>query len=373
MSKRALIVGAGLGGLSAAHALAQVGWKIQIFEKAPALSDIGAGIQLSPNATRVLRHIGLLDRVQAAAFEPRAATLREGMGGHVLMYAPLKGLCSRLYGAPYLHIHRPNLHAILAHGLEINLGQDAHSHTGHGLNLSTGQHICGDLIVGADGLRSRLQTQINGPQSPRFTGQVAWRGMVEATPDLQRLIPPDATVWVGQGQHMVTYYLRADLINFVGVTEQETWREEGWNLPGDVAKLRAIFAQWAPAIQGLLEACQSVRRWALFDRRPLPRWTDRAVALLGDAAHPTLPFLAQGAALAMEDAAALAKFAPDLHAYEQARKPRTSALQARARSNAALYHQARWIDRAKLKIAPMALRGPQAHALFWHIFNGGRF
>ena len=386
MSKQALIVGAGLGGLTAAHALQKFGWETQIFEQAAEFSEVGAGIQLSPNATRILRKLGLLYKIRAASFEPTAASIRDGLKGTPLMHAPLKGFCERVYGAPYLHLYRPDLHAILAEGLNVSLGQESLGITPAHLD-DQGQVIppslllnrfensadrlsCEDhLVVGADGLKSRLQAGLNGPENPRFTGQVAWRGLVQVTPELRRLIPADATVWAGPGQHVVTYYLRPNLLNFVAVTEQEDWQEEGWNLPGDPAELRSRFEGWHPAIGEVFAACQSVRRWALFDRPLLARWTDDQVALLGDAAHPTLPFLAQGAALAMEDAWALAKYAPDLKAYEGARKPRATKLQAWARSNAKLYHQTRSLDRLKLQISRLAFRGPQAHLLFWQIFS----
>lgn len=411
--KSALIVGAGIGGLTAAHALQQNGWHAQVFERAAAFDAIGAGIQLSPNATRVLARLGLLDQIRAQAFAPQAAVIRDGLSGKTQMYAPLKGFCERFYGAPYLHIYRPDLHAVLAQGLDISLKTAAigyesgavHFHrqrSGEGLNPTENQNprpvknqsrakdqsqakdqgpakgqspvaadfsVTADLIVAADGLRSTLQQQVNGPQPPRFTGQVAWRGLVSASSDLHNLIPKDATVWIGRGQHLVTYFLRPDLINFVAVTEQDDWREQGWNLPGPMSELQDRFQGWHPAIQTLLTACETSRRWALFDRPPLPRWVDGTVALLGDSAHPTLPFLAQGAALAIEDAWALARYAPNLTAYERTRKPRATALQTWARSNANLYHQTRQIDRLKMRLSRNLCRGPQAHALLWQIFR----
>ncbi len=357
MGKRAIIVGAGIGGLTAAHALAQAGWAPQVYEQAPAFEHLGAGIQLSPNATRILDRLGLLARVEAAAVEPEAATLRDGQRGTVLMRAPLKGWCRRLYGAPYLHIARPTLHALLAEGVTVRLGHRVEAYAPD------------QFTVAADGLHSTLQTQMNGPERPRFTGQVAWRGTVTVTADLKTQIPADACAWVGPGQHLVTYYLGPETLNFVGVTEQHGWHEEGWNLPGDLAELRGRFARWHPTVQGVLAAATEVRRWALFDRPPLTRWVAGQVALLGDAAHPTLPFLAQGAALAIEDAWALAETAPNLRAYERRRKPRATRLQAWARSNANLYHQRRWLDHFKLRVSRQGFRGPQAHALFWPIFR----
>lgn len=367
--KMALIVGAGLGGLVAAHALHQVGWQSRVLERAAAFGEVGAGIQLTPNATRVLARLGLLEAVRAAAFSPRAAVLRQGCSGRVLMAAPLQRFCARVYGAPYLHITRPRLHTILTQGLEIDLACPVKAYEADGICLADGQCITGDLIVGADGLRSTMQRQMNGPARPCFTGQVAWRSLVLATPDLRRRLPPDATVWTGIGQHLVTYFVDPDLLNVVAVTEHETWRQEGWDVPGDPRELRARFAAWHPDVQAALEGVQQVRRWALFDRKPLPRWVDGKTALLGDAAHPMLPFLAQGAAQAFEDAWVLACHASNLPAYETIRKPRTTKIQSWARSNAALYHQRRRLDRLKLQAARLAFRGPQAHILFWQIFR----
>ena len=373
MGKRAVIVGAGIGGLTAAQALRQRDWDVEIFEAAAAFSEIGAGIQLSPNATRVLHNLGLLDPIRTLAFEPQAATIRDGVTGRTLLYVPLASLCTRLYGTPYLHIHRPSLHAGLREGLEqqIHLNSPVLGYEGHRLSIEGSAAGTADLIVAADGVKSTMNRQMNGPESPRFTGQVAWRGLVPVTPALRKLFAPHATVWAGQGRHFVTYYLGPDLLNFVGVTEQNDWQEEGWNLPGDRNEFRDHFASFHTAIQALIEATESVQRWALFDRKPLDRWASGPVALLGDAAHPTLPFVAQGAALAMEDAWALAQYAPDLQAYERARQPRAARLQSLARANAKLYHSHRVIDRLKLRLSRGLLRGPQAHLLFWSIFNYG--
>ncbi len=357
MSKRAIIVGAGIGGLTAAHALAQAGWAPHVYEQAQTFENLGAGIQLSPNATRILDRLGLLAKIEAAAVEPEAATLRDGQRGTVLMRAPLKGFCRRVYGAPYLHISRPVLHALLAEGVRVRMGHRVEA------------YVADQFTVAADGLHSALQTQMNGPERPRFTGQVAWRGTVAADADLRARIPADACVWVGPGQHLVTYYPEPGTLNFVGVTEQKDWQGEGWNLPGNLAEMRARFARWHPSVQGVLASATDVRRWALFDRPALPRWIEGQVALLGDAAHPTLPFLAQGAALAIEDAWILAQTAPDLGTYERRRKSRATRLQAWARSNANLYHQRRWLDYVKLGVSRHVFRGPQAHALLWSIFR----
>ena len=357
MSKRAQIIGAGIGGLTAAHALQAKGWEAQIFERAEFFGEVGAGLQLSPNATGILKRIGLLDAVRAHAFEPEAATIRHGLDARILMYAPLKGFCTRVYGAPYLHIYRPALHEVLRQGLDIEL---AHPAT---------PDPKADMCVAAQGLHSSTTTQLNPEQPLGFTGQVAWRGLIHADAALKKSIPPHATVWAGPGQHLVTYYIAENSLNFVAVTEQDTWQDQGWDCLGEPAELIARFKNWHPKVKDVLAAASQVRRWALFDRAPLDRWVDQNTALLGDAAHPMLPFLAQGAAQAIEDAWALAAYAPDLKAYERIRKKRTARLQTWARSNARIYHQARVLDRFKLLISKAVFRGPQAHMLLWQIFS----
>ena len=354
MGKYAQIIGAGIGGLTAAHCLRAKGWKTEVFERTEAFGEVGAGLQLSPNATRILKRLGLLDAVADQAFEPEAACIRDGRTARTFMYAPLRGFCQRAYGAPYLHIYRPALHEILRQGLDINLGQ------------ATDPNDAADLCVVATGLRSATATQWNPAQPLRFTGQVAWRGVVEADATLKALIPPHATVWAGPGQHVVTYYIGGNRLNFVAVTEQDDWQEQGWDLPGDVQDLSARFAGWCPQLREMFAAANTVRRWALFDRPPLTTWARGNARLLGDAAHPMLPFLAQGAAQAMEDAWALAD---DTDGYGANRRRRTAGLQAWAKSNASLYHQSRWLDRLKLQASRTLFRGPQAHALFWKIFS----
>ena len=197
MGKDALIVGAGIGGLTAAHALGQAGWQTHIYEQAPAFAEIGAGIQLSPNATRILRRLGLLEAIRAQAFEPTHATIRDGIRGQTLMAAPLKGFCERIYGAPYLHVYRPDLHQVLRQGLDVHLGQPVLDYDRPGIEMpgyiawydSTSHLVLENgekpgfcnmdndpgmfLIVGADGLRSTLQARMNGPEAPSFTGQSA--------------------------------------------------------------------------------------------------------------------------------------------------------------------------------------------------------
>ncbi len=365
MTRHAAIVGAGIGGLSAALALSRAGYSVEIFEKAPALGEVGAGLQMSPNAMKALAWLGVSDAVIAAGFEPLAAVMRHHRTGAAYMNAPLAAACRRRYGAPYIHIHRADLHMILAKaakdsGAQIHLAAAVEGYQAGGteLQLVDGRVIKANIVIGADGVRSVIRNQMLGNDPPRFTGQVAWRGLAPAARLPKDLIAPDATVWVGPGRHFVTYCLRGgNLVNFVAVEERTDWRDDSWTQPGDRAELRAAFEEWAHPVTALLDAAEDVHLWALFDRPPLSLWSDGAACLLGDACHPTLPFMAQGAAMAIEDAVVLARcleVADPLVAfkrYEALRKPRTTSLQRRARSNADLFHRSGIIARAKLAAA----------------------
>jgi salicylate hydroxylase len=352
MSRYVQIVGAGIGGLSAAIALAQQGFEVAVFEQADVLTEAGAGLQLSPNAMKILNQFGLGSAIAAVSFEPENGTIRNGVSGKTYLQIPLKALCRSKYGAPYFNIHRADLQDALVGkardcGVVLNLGQTVVGFTDSGELLMDEVGRKSDIIVAADGIRSAIGGQMHPQIAPRFTGQVAWRGTVAATGLPRDLIPKDATVWVGKGRHIVTYFLRGgDLVNFVAVEERDNWQDPGWKHQGDPAELRAAFQGWNPAIETLLSAVDQTYLWALFDRPVLPFWFDGPAVLLGDACHPTLPFMAQGAAMAIEDAAVLAQCLADsrktvseaFRVYEKLRKLRTKMLQARARENAALFH-----------------------------------
>jgi salicylate hydroxylase len=348
------IAGAGLGGLFAATALAQSGCEVVVCERAPALGEAGAGIQISPNGARLLARIGVLGEVAREGFAPQAATLRRGRDGAVLLRLPLGAQAEARWGAPFLQIHRADLLATLeraarAAGAEIRLGAGVvgaatHAH-GAALTLDGGA-VEADVAIGADGLRSAVRDALFGARPPRFTGQAAWRGTVAADALPRDLVRPEATVWMGPGRHLVTYYVRAGaLVNFVAVEERDVWAAESWSAPGDIAEVRAAFAGWHPAATGVLAAAGTCLLWGLFDHPPLPAWSKGRVGLLGDACHPMLPFMAQGAVQAFEDGAALARLLPGaedveaaLRAYHSARFARASRVQAQARDNARLYH-----------------------------------
>ncbi|MEO1100248.1 MAG: FAD-dependent monooxygenase [Pseudomonadota bacterium] len=371
---KAIIAGGGIGGLTAALCLSRVGWQVEILEQAAEIGEIGAGLQMSPNAMKVFEALSIDQDLAKSGFEPDGIELRMGVSGMTLIRAPLGKTARARWGSPYLHIHRADLVSVLASALEarapgaVRLGQSVVSYdqdtTGVTAHLSTGEQARGDLLIGADGIHSAVRTTMLGPDNPTFTGNVAWRAVVP----VERLgadIPnPVAGAWMGRGRHAVTYLLRAGtLANFVGVVERDDWTKESWNEPGAHEDALADFAGWHPTITRLIEEADTLYRWALFDRPPLPKWTEGRVALLGDAAHPMLPFMAQGAAMAIEDSWALAaalansdRIETALDAYRAIRFKRASAVQAGSRANAKTFHQRSLAGRIKT-YGPMWLAG----------------
>ncbi|AGH42925.1 FAD-dependent monooxygenase [Paraglaciecola psychrophila] len=367
MSKKIVIAGAGIGGLCAALALAKHGFDVAIYEQSSHLGEVGAGLQLSPNAIHVLQALGIADKVKAKAFRPKSAVMRHYQTGKTYFTVPLADTATQKYGADYLHVHRADLHRTLLDACQsmevsIHLGQavESYQHDFQNLtiHLANGESLKAGVLIGADGIKSKVQACMLGQTSAEFTGQVAWRGVVEVKKLPYELIKPNANLWVGPGKHFVSYYLRGgDLVNFVAVQERTDWQKESWNEPGDINELRQTFDGWHPEVTKLLAATESCFLWALFDRQPLNQWTDSNVALLGDACHPMLPFLAQGAAMAIEDSYALAHcLASDtdthtaLQTYQNIRLPRSRDIQLNARKNAALYHMSSPIEEAKLAV-----------------------
>jgi len=349
------VVGAGIGGLAAALALAQRGARVTVFEAAPALGEVGAGVQVGPNSVAVLESLGLRDAAKAVASLPEAIELRDGLTGRRVARLPLGTACAARYGRPYWQFHRADLLGLLARGaaeagVALRVGaavaRVADTSDGLRLDLGNGRAAAAEVVIAADGVRSGLRRSVFGAGEPRFAGHVAWRGLVPAARLPPELFPPAACVSMGPGRHLVTYPLRGGTLwNFVAVEARAAWVAEGWTAPDDPEALRRAFAGWSPAVTTLLGAVEETFLWGLFDHAPLPAWVRGRVALLGDACHPMLPFLAQGAAMALEDAWVLAASlaaAPDLgaglRAYEDRRKPRATRVQRAAARNGRLYH-----------------------------------
>ena len=358
----ALIAGAGIAGTAAALGFVRAGWRADIFEQAPALGEVGAGLQLSPNACKVLDRLGVLPDIRARANAPEAAEMRDGLTGELIYRAPLGAAAEARWGGPYLHIHRADLLDVLAGaasqaGVGLELGRSA---TGAVSRPDGAALDLGDGMVRRGRCRDRRRRDpVCAAQGDRpgrgapLRGQVAWRGLVPVEA-LARSLAPTVTVWVGPGRHLVTYRVRGgQLINFVAVLERAEWAEEGWSVPGDPDALRAAYAGWTEPVAALLEAVEGCFLWGLFDRPEQVRWTRERVALIGDAAHPMLPFLAQGAAMGLEDGATLVRHLKGsedipaaLAAYEEERWPRVTRVLQRSRANGRLFHQPAGVARS---------------------------
>ncbi len=358
---RVVIAGGGIGGLSAALSLASKGIEVHALEQAAAFTEVGAGIQLSPNATRVLFSLGLEAALTRMAFTPVSGETRHAKTGRVLAEFPLGASVEARFGFPFLQIHRHDLIALLAEAVRAHrlitldtesrvAGFDARD--GGVRVLCAGKEVApADALIGADGVHSAVREALFGPESPRFTGNIAWRALVPATRLPAGLVHPKATVWWGAGRHFVHYYVRrGELVNCVCVVEKTGWEIESWSEHGEFKELKAEFAGWHRDIQTLIDAMDrdSLYKWALFDRPPMAAWGRGRVSLLGDACHPTLPFMAQGAAMAIEDGAVLARCLSEVRAgdevpaalerYSALRCARTAYIQRSSMRNGRLYH-----------------------------------
>jgi len=351
-----ILAGGGVGGLTAALALADRGIAVTVLEQTPVLAEVGAGVQLSPNATRLLFGLGLEGGLRCAAFAPQAAKVCDHATRTLLLHTPLGATGEARWGAPYLQIHRADLHSLLLDAakrrpqitIRLSAGLVAVSQSDHGVVASTAgsETVVGDVVIGCDGIHSTVRTIFWGVQTPRFTRQVAWRGLVPQDRLPTGLIAPDARVWTGPGRHFVHYPVRGGaLVNFVGVVEQAGWADDSWTAKGDPAALRAAFAGWPAPVADLVAQAETPWIYAIHDRPPLAQWSKGRISLLGDAAHPAPPFLAQGAGMAIEDAEALARFLSThanvkaaLLAYERERRGRTARVQAWSQRNARLFH-----------------------------------
>ena len=349
-----VVIGGGIGGLSAALQLLKAGLDVQVYEQAPRITEIGAGIQISPNASRLLHRLGLKPAMDAVGVRPRAVHQRRWDDGRTLQRAPVGSEVETTFGAPYYHFHRADLATLLAEALPTE-----RLHVGHKLvdlaqkgervtaRFENGVSVEADLLVGADGIHSRVRHLLFGPEKPRFTGCVAWRGLVPAERIKHLGIEVASHNWMGPDGHVVHYWVAGGrMMNVVCVAEHGDWTKESWTDRGEVADVLARYEGWHPTVRSLIGAFPETFVWALHDRAELPRWSDGRVTLLGDACHPMLPMMAQGAAQSIEDGAALASLLQAmpgdiggaLARYEAVRKPRATKLQQASAANRERFH-----------------------------------
>lgn len=351
-----IVVGAGLGGLTLSLSLLRAGFEVVVLEQAFHLGEVGAGIQISANGARVLHGLGLADELEKVVFRPERGEMRHWQTGKTLITRPLGDFSVERFGFPYYHLHRADLHGVLKAALRatepdavrLNAKVDSIEQDSTGVRAATtsGEVHTGDVLIGCDGIHSTIRQLLFGPDSSRFTGCIAWR----ATIPVERLpkdhVRPVASNWIGRGGHFVHYYLRRGaLVNCVGVQEGHEWSAESWSAEGDKADFLADFTDWHEDLQVLIRAAERCFRWGLFDRDPMPHWSLGRVTLLGDACHPMLPFMAQGAVMGLEDAHTLTRCLQEngdvevaLRRYEGLRRERTATVQRMARDNMGFFH-----------------------------------
>ena len=352
-----LIAGAGIGGLSAALALLRRGFAVDVYEQAAKLEEVGAGVQLSPNGTRALHAMGVLDALDRLSCAAEGKEVRHWKTGETWNLFDLGAEAIERYGFPYLTVWRPDLLETLAAAVRrqkpdaIHLGSRCVGFTRAGervsLLLEDGRQVTGDALVGADGVHSQIRRALFGAEEAKFSGMIAWRGVVPMATLPRHMARMVGTNWVGPGGHVVHYPLhRGELMNFVGIVERGDWYIESWSTQGSLEECAADFAGWHEDVHRLIRGAPSLHKWALLVREPMERWTVGPVTLLGDASHPTLPMLAQGAVMAIEDGFILARcferwpaeVATALAHYERARSERTRNIVLSSAANARRFH-----------------------------------
>lgn len=362
---RIAIVGAGIGGLTAALALLRRGFEVAVYEQAEELREVGAGLQISANGSCVLVAAGVLDTVRDFSFSPEGKRIRLWNTGQSWKLFDLGPESVERYGYPYFTVHRNDLHQALAAAVRaiapdaIQLGakcvgvdQDARGADIHFAGKPSARH---DVVIGADGVHSVIREKLFGELPARFTGMVAWRGVIPMERLPARLVNDVGTNWVGPGGHVVHYPIRrGELMNFTSVVENQDWKIESWSSPSTVEAYLADYPGWHEDVHDYIRAIETPFRWALLGREPMTNWSIGRVTLLGDAAHPMLPFMAAGASMAIEDgwmlARALEAYGDDigeaLRRYQQARIARTTRVVNAAAANADRFHNTTLADPA---------------------------
>ena len=350
------IVGGGIGGLTTALALLRRGYDVTIFEQASQLQEVGAGLQISPNGVRVLFGLGLEEEIRKVCFEPAGKEIRLWNTGDTWKLFDLGVESQARYGFPYITIHRNDLHQILVRAVEAaSPGAIRLDHRFVGVDQTGGTVQLSfhdkppasfDVVIGADGVHSKMREILFGSGPARFTGIVAWRGVIPAELLPDRLTRPIGTNWIGPGGHVIHYPIRrGELINFTSVIERQDWKTESWTSAGTNQEYHDDYPGWHADVHAYIEAIPQPFKWALIARPPMQEWVRGRVALLGDACHPSLPFLAQGAVMALEDACILGRAFDEfdtveeaLDRYQKLRIPRTTRAVEGAIANTERFH-----------------------------------
>ncbi len=387
MTEPVLIVGGGIGGLSAALALARLGLASRIIERAPEIREIGAGLQLGPNGFRAFEQLGIAGRMDAISFEPQAVRLIDSVDAMELSHQTLGSKFEERFGHPYRVAYRADVQAVLLDAVrgwpemvQIDLGDgvsDVAQHDTHvTATLDSGRTLEGGALIGADGIWSTVRDRLLGAEPPRASGHIAYRAVLPVDAVPSSLLTDDVQVWVGPGHHLVCYKLRGGkLFNIIAIVHGDRVIN-GWDTLGDKEELERGFADACPAVRALVAQIDHGRMWALCDREPKAGWSQGRITLLGDAAHPMLPYLAQGACMAIEDGVYVADqlaVSPDdparaFQAYEKARFARTASVQRAARETGAINH-ARGVEREK-RNAFLARRRPDDYESVAWLFGG---
>lgn len=354
---RIAVVGAGIAGLTVAAALARSGLRCDVFEQARLFGEVGAGVQLAPNAVRLLHRLGIGERFRQVAVRPRAIEMRRWDDNSVLRTIPLAPECEQLFGAPYYTVLRADLHRGLFERLPVGMVHlglhctEIIERVGEvALRFADGSSATADVVIGADGIHSRVR-ELLVRDEPRYSGQSIYRALVPADQLAFLGTKPKVVLWLGPGRHCVCYPVASgQQISLAATVPNPQWGAESWSAQGRVLDLAEAYRGWHPEVRAVTSAPHTLGRWALHDRERLRRWSTNRITLVGDAAHPMLPFLAQGANQSIEDAVALVaclrdvrrgeagQIAAALARYEQAREPRTTEVQRMSRANTTALH-----------------------------------
>ena len=363
---KVIIAGGGIGGAAAALALLRKGFDVEVYEQAAELGEVGAGVQISPNGSRALDYLGVFKQLEKVSCAPEKKEFRLWNSGDSWPMFDLGEMAIEKYGYPYLTVYRPDLLSTLVNAARaikpdvfhlgqpvVDIQQDEQSAT---LILQDGSSVTGDILIGADGIKSTIRRELWGPDIPKFSGMMAWRAVIPMQNLPSHMQVMVGSTWIGPGQHLVNYPLRdGKLMNMVGTVERPDWKVESWTVEGTTEECLNDYSGWHEDVQSLIKSAPKLLKWAFGERVPMKKWSKNRISLMGDACHPTLPFLAQGAVMAIEDAVVLSRCLEQyrsnpetaLLVYEQSRTERTCKTVTEARKNTDRFHSAELVTRER--------------------------